>query len=292
MLKRADDLEAPVIEGDPSSSWQETGGESLGGLDTSVPVSARIWNYWMGGKDNFNVDRQAGDQFAALFPGIRDMARVSRLFLGRAVHFLAAEAGIRQFLDIGTGLPSGENTHEVALRNAPDSRIVYVDNDPLVLSHAKALLTSSRPDATDYIGADLNDPGKLLASAREKLDFGRPVAIMVMGILGHIGNPAENDDHYAVSLVEQLKEALPVGGYLVLRDATDTAPAHVEALRAYEETGAVPYRLRSPRQIAQFFDGLEPVEPGIVPVQQWRPDEQSARYPADINMWGGVAVKR
>jgi S-adenosyl methyltransferase len=264
----------------------------LGGLDISVPVSARIWNYWMGGKDNFQVDQRAGDQFAALFPGIRDMARVSRLFLGRAVSFLVADVGIRQFLDIGTGLPSGENTHEVALRDAPDSRIVYVDNDPLVLAHARALLTGSRPDATGYIGADLNDPVRLLSIARDKLDFDRPLAILLMGILGHIGNPAENDDQYAVALVERLKEALPAGGYLVLRDATDTAPAHVEALRAYEETGAVPYRLRSPRQIARFFDGLEPVEPGIVPVQRWRPDEQSSRYPADINMWGGVAMKR
>ncbi|MGD0560153.1 MAG: SAM-dependent methyltransferase [Streptosporangiaceae bacterium] len=280
-----------MIEGDPSSSWNEAGGEALGGLDTTVPVSARIWNYWMGGKDYYQVDKQAGDEFAALFPGIRDMARVSRLFLGRAVSFLAGEAGIRQFLDIGTGLPSDENTHEVALRIAPDSRIVYADNDPLVLAHARALLTGTRPDATGYIGADVNDPGRLLSLARKKLDFGRPFAIMLMGVLGHIGNPDENDDEYASSVVDRLKAALPSGGYLVIRDATNTAQAHIQALRTYEETGAVPYRLRSPEQISRFFDGLRPVEPGIVPVQQWRPDQRSSQFPADINMWGGVAVK-
>jgi hypothetical protein len=245
----------------------------------------------MGGKDYYQVDKRAGDAFAALFPGIRDMARVSRLFLGRAVSYLAGEAGIRQFLDIGTGLPSGENTHEVALRNAPDSRIVYVDNDPLALAHARALLTGIRPDATGYIGADLNDPDKLLSLAREKLDFDRPVAIMLMGILGHIGDPDEDDDQFASSLVARLKVALPSGGYLVLRDATNTSPAHIQALRVYEETGAVPYRLRSPEQITRFFDGLQAVEPGIVPIQEWRPDQRSSQFPADINMWGGVAVK-
>ena len=265
--------------------------DALGGLDISVPVSARIWNYWMGGKDYYQVDKQAGDEFAALYPGIRDMARVSRLFLGRAVTYLAGDVGIRQFLDIGTGLPSNENTHEVAQRIAPASRIVYVDNDPLVMTHARALLTGTTQDATGFIDGDLNDPEKIISIARQKLDFGRPVAIMLMGVLGHIGDPDENDDQYALSLVSHLVAALPPGGYLVLRDATDTVAAHVDALKTYEETGAVPYRLRAPAQITRFFGGLEPVAPGIVPVQQWRPDEQSAKLPADINMWGGVAAK-
>ena len=280
-----------MINGDPSSSWQEAGGETLGGLDVTVPVSARIWNYWMGGKDYHQVDKRAGDDFAALFPGIRDMAKVSRLFLGRAVRFLAEEAGIRQFLDIGTGLPSGENTHEVALRAAPDSRVVYVDNDPVVLAHARALLTGGPPDAIGYIAGDLNDPDKVLSLAREKLDFSQPFAIMLMGIVGHIGDPGENDDGFAVSVVERLKAALPPGGYLVQRDATDTSPALAQALGTYEQTGAAPYRLRSPEQFAGFFAELRPVEPGIVPIQQWRPDERSAQFPADVPMWCGVAVK-
>lgn len=262
-----------------------------GGLDVTVPVSARIWSYWGGGKDYFQVDKAAGDEFAALYPGIRPMARASRLFLGRAVSYLAGEAGVRQFLDIGAGLPSTQNTHEVAQRAAPDSRVVYVDNDPLVMSHARALLRGVSKDTTGYIEGDLRDPAMILAVAREKLDFTRPVAIMLMGIIGHIGNPAERDDDYALSLVDCLKEALPAGGYLVLRDATDTEPDHVAALRRYAATGAVPYRLRSPEQITRFFDGLEPVEPGVVPVQRWRPDASSAELPEDINMWGAVARK-
>ena len=261
-----------------------------GGLDVTVPVSARIWNYWGGGKDYFQVDKAAGDEFARLFPGIRPMARASRLFLGRAVSYLAGEAGVRQFLDIGAGLPGDENTHEVAQRVVPDARVIYADNDPLVMSHARALLKGAA-DTTGYIEGDLRDPEMIVAVAREKLDFTQPVAIMLMGILGHLGNPAEQDDGYAAALVDILKEALPVGGYLVLRDATDTKPEHVEALRKYAATGAVPYRLRTPRQITRFFDGLEPVDPGIVPVQRWRPDQRSAELPRDINMWGGVARK-
>jgi hypothetical protein len=263
----------------------------MGGLDVTVPVSARIWNYWGGGKDYYQVDKVAGDEFAALYPGIRPMARASRLFLRRAVGYLAGEAGVRQFLDIGAGLPSTQNTHDVAQRVAPDSRVIYVDNDPLVMSHARALLRSVASDTTGYIEGDLRDPVMIAAVAREKLDFTKPVAIMLMGILGHIGNPTEHDDEYALSLVDCLKEELPAGGYLVMRDATDTHPEHVQALRKYAETGAVPYRLRTPEQITRFFDGLEPVEPGIVPVQHWRPDEESSLLPGDINMWGGVAVK-
>jgi S-adenosyl methyltransferase len=208
------------------------------------------------------------------------------------VRYLAGQAGVRQFLDIGTGLPGNENTHEVAERAAAGSRVVYVDNDPLVMTHAHALLTSAGQDRPGYIEADLNDPGKIISMAREKLDFSQPLAIMLMGILGHIGDPGTNDDQYAASVVSYLKTTLPAGGYLAIRDATNTVAAHVEALRAYEKTGAVPYHLRTPEQITRFFDGLEPIEPGIVPIQRWRPDEQSSRFPDGINMWGGVAVKR
>jgi hypothetical protein len=218
------------------------------------------------------------------------MARASRLFISRAVSFLAGESGIRQFLDIGTGLPSNDNTHEVAQRIAPDCRVVYVDNDPLVLTHARALLTGKK-GTTDYIDGDLNQPGDIIRIAREKLDFSQPVAIMLMGILGHIGNPGENNDQFARSVVDQLKHALPAGGYLALYEATNTEPAYNEAIRIYNESGAVPYHLRSEEQIARFFDGLEPAEPGIVPIQDWRPDAQSAKLPRDNNAWGGVAWK-
>jgi hypothetical protein len=208
------------------------------------------------------------------------------------VRYLAGQAGVRQFLDIGTGLPSNENTHEVAERAAAGSRVVYVDNDPLVMTHARALLTGVTMESTDFIDGDLNDPATIIAAAREKLDFTCPVAVMLMGVLGHIGDPDSDGDRLALSVVSSLKAALPAGGYLVVRDATDTVQAHVQALRAYAHTGAVPYRLRRPEQITRFFDGLEPVEPGVVPIQQWRPDQESSRFPADINMWGGVAVKR
>lgn len=275
----------------PSPSCREAGDKALGGLDITVPVSARIWNYWMGGKDWYQVDKRAGDEFAELYPGIRDMARAARLFLGRVVGHLAGQAGVRQFLDIGTGLPSNENTHEVAQRTAPGCRVVYVDNDPLVMVHARALLTGATPEVTDYIDGNLNDPAGIIAAARAKLDFTRPVAILLMGIIGHIGDPGKDEDKLAVSVVDYLKAELPPGGYLALRDATDTVPGHAEALRTYEQTGAVPYRLRSPRQITRFFAGLDPVQPGVVPIQRWRPDQRSAVLPADINMWGGVAVK-
>jgi SAM-dependent methyltransferase len=277
---------------DQSFEWGEAEKDLMGEVDTSVPVSARIWNYWMGGKDYYRVDADAGDQFVALYPGIRDMARASRLFIARAVTYLAGEAGVRQFLDIGTGLPSNENTHQVAQRVAAGSRVVYVDNDPLVLTHARALLTGARPEATGYIEADLNNPAGILEIARNMLDFTQPVAIMLMGVLGHVGDPGSNDDEHARSIVGQLKHALPPGGYLAIYEAANTSPAYNEAIRIYNETGAAPYHLRAPEQIARFFDGLQAVEPGIVPIQEWRPDAQSAQLPADIDAWAGVAVKR
>jgi SAM-dependent methyltransferase len=247
-------------------------------------VSARIWNYWMGGTGYHQADKVAGDQFAALYPGIRDMAKASRLFGGRVVSFLAGEAGVRQFLDIGAGLPGNENTYDIVQRIAPGSRIVCVDNDPAVTAHARELLAGADHDTVRYADGDLNDPGSIIAAARSALDFTQPVAILLMGVLGHLEDPSP--------AVDILKAALPAGGYLALRDATDTVPAHVQALRSYEQTGAIPYRLRSPARITGLFDGLEAVEPGIVAVQRWRPDSRSSLLPADINMWGGAAIKR
>jgi O-methyltransferase involved in polyketide biosynthesis len=258
-------------------------------INTAVPHSARIWNYWLGGKDNFPVDRAAGDQFRAIYPEVVDVARASRGFLTRAVRYLAGEAQVRQFLDIGTGLPTANNTHQVAQRVAPECRIVYVDNDPLVLAHARALLTSTPQGVTDYIDADLRDPDKILEAAAATLDFTQPVALILLGILGHIGDYDE-----AKSIVKRLLDALPPGSYLALCDGTNViSKAVAEAQQLYNESGAVPYHLRSPEQIAGFFDGLELLEPGVVSVPRWRPDpaEVSGGLPAEVDQFGGVGRK-
>jgi len=257
-------------------------------IDASVPNSARIWNYWLGGKDNYPVDREAGDDYRAIYPEIAGVARASRRFLTRAVRWLAGEAGIRQFLDIGTGLPTADNTHEVAQRVAPESRVVYVDNDPVVLAHARALLTSTK-GTTAYIDADLHDPGKILAVAPRTLNFTQPIGLMMLGILGHIG-----DDDEARAIVKRLVEGLPSGSYLTLCDGTNIlSEAGVEAQRLYNQSGAVPYRLRSPDQIAEFFEGLELVEPGVVSCPRWRPDatELASGAPAEMDQFAGVARK-
>jgi S-adenosyl methyltransferase len=236
-------------------------------IDSSVPHSARVWNYWLGGKDHYPVDRVVGDQVMAMFPDITRLARADRSFLGRAVRYLAADAGIRQFLDIGTGLPTANNTHEVAQAIAPESRIVYVDNDPLVLVHARALLTSTPEGACDYIDADLRDAGEILAQAAKTLDFTRPVALMMLGILGQV-----SDADQPRSIVRQLMDALPSGSYLALSDGVDTSETFTEAVRHYNENSANTYHLRSPGQIASFFDGLELAEPGVVELTRWRPE--------------------
>ncbi|MFD0658809.1 SAM-dependent methyltransferase [Thermocatellispora tengchongensis] len=262
----------------------------MAGIDTSVPHSARIWNYWMGGKDYFPVDQEAGDQYAAIFPGIFDLARVSRYFISRVVRHLAADLGVRQFLDVGTGLPSHDNTHEVAQRVAPDAHVVYVDNDPLVLAHAHALLTANPAGTTDYIEADLNDPGRIIEIARTKLDFSRPIAFMLMGVLGHVPVVGE-DDVEARRILDAFKQALPSGGYLATYDGTNTDPAFVEAQAMYNEGGSVPYALRSPEQIARFLDGLELVEPGVVQIHEWRPDPNPFGASTPVNAWGGLGRK-
>ncbi|MFE2431668.1 SAM-dependent methyltransferase [Streptomyces sp. NPDC059373] len=256
-------------------------------IDTSVPHSARVWNYMLGGKDNYTVDREAGDGVRAIFPGMVDIARQSRYMLVRAVDHLAGEAGIRQFLDIGTGLPTVDNTHEVAQRVAPDSRIVYVDNDPLVLVHARALLTSTPEGATDYLEADVRDPGTILREAAKTLDFTRPTALMLMGILGLVGDYDE-----ARMIVRQLMAALPSGSYLALYDGSDTDPVYVKSIGGYNKgSGAVPYTPRSPELIAGYFDGLELLEPGVVPVSRWRPELTPRGGAAEVSCAGGVGRK-
>jgi len=260
-------------------------------IDTTVPVSARILNYWMGGTDYFPVDKAAGDQYAAVFPGIFDVARASRAFIIRAVRYLAGEAGVRQFLDIGAGLPSHDNTHEIAQRVAPGSRVVYVDNDPMVIAHARALLTSNPGGNTDYVDGDVNDPGSIVRIAREMLDFTRPVAIMLMGMLGHVGDPAEDDDAFTQSIVAELRAALPSGGYLALNEAVDTEQGVNQALEDYNQSSAVPYRVRRRDQIVRFFDGLELIDPGVVQLQDWRPDPGQPG-PREVPALGGIGRKR
>jgi ubiquinone/menaquinone biosynthesis C-methylase UbiE len=202
------------------------------------------------------------------------------------VEYVTREAGIRQFLDIGTGLPTMENTHEVAQRVAPESRVVYVDNDPLVLAHARALLVNTTPEGvTTYIDADLHDPDRVVADARNILNFSQPVAVMFMEVLGHV---ADFDE--ARSIVSRVMAAVPSGSYLVLNESSNTSQGFDEAQQGYDDTGAIPYVLRSPEQIALFFEGLDLVEPGVVSISDWRPDDAAAAgKPTDA--YGGVARK-
>jgi SAM-dependent methyltransferase len=255
-------------------------------IDTSVPHSARIWNYWLGGKDNFAVDRAAGDEYRKVFPGVVDVARASRQFLTRSIEYLAGEAGIRQFLDVGTGLPTADNTHQVAQRIAPEARVVYVDNDPLVLAHARALLVGTPEGVTKYIDADLREPAAIFATAQAILDFDQPIALILSGVLGHV-----DDTDRARAIVRELLEPLPSGSYLSLNDGTSVISAEIaEAQDGYNETGAAPYKLRSPDEIASYFDGLELVEPGVVPCPRWRTDD-AVDTPLDIDAFGGVGRK-
>jgi hypothetical protein len=272
-----------MVDDRPSDSHSDP----VAKINFDVPHSARIWNYWMGGKDNYSVDRAAGDAFVAAFPEIVTMAKQSRQFLIRVVRFLAGEAGMRQFLDIGTGLPTMQNTHEVAQQVAPESRIVYVDNDPLVLAHARALLHNTTPEGmTTYVDADVHDPNLIIADARNVLNFTQPVAVMFMGVLGHVA-----DFNEARSIVARVLAAVPSGSYLALQDGTDTSEATRQAHAMYAETGAIPYHLRSPEQIRQCFEGLEMVEPGLVPITQWRPETIEVGMVEPIDLYGAVARK-
>jgi len=258
-------------------------------IDTTRAHTARIWNYWLGGKDNYPVDRQVGDQIRQLHPGIGDYARADRVFLGRAVRYLASEAGIRQFLDIGTGLPTADNTHQVAQAIAPDSRIVYVDNDPLVLVHARALLTSTPEGACDYIDADMRDPGRILAEAARTLDFTQPVAVTMLGVVIFL-----EDDQDPYSIVRRFMDSVPAGSYLVLSH-TITSPAMPDvdaAVAFWNEHGTPKLTQRTPEQVTRFFDGLDLLEPGVVSCSRWRPEATPWGEPAEVAMYGGVGKKQ
>ncbi|MFC4536384.1 SAM-dependent methyltransferase [Sphaerisporangium dianthi] len=256
-------------------------------IDTTTPHSARVWNYWLGGKDNYPIDRQVGEQVRQVYPGIVEVARHSRAFLGRAVRYLAGEAGITQFLDVGTGLPTVDNTHEVAQRMNPVCKIVYVDNDPLVLVHARALLAGTPEGVCEYIDADVRDPERILEEAARTLDFTRPIALMMLGILGNVW-----DDEEAGAIRDRLVAALPPGSHLVLEDGTDAVDpeAAAQAQKTRAEAGD-PYKLRTPQQIAAFFDGLRLLEPGVVSVSRWRPEPSAWGLPEEVTAFCGVAVK-
>jgi hypothetical protein len=262
--------------------------ETTPGLDTRHAHSARVYNYWLGGEDNFAADREAAEQAIAANPGIVADVRANRAFLVRAVRYLTAECGIRQFLDVGTGLPTASNTHQVAQAIAPEVRVVYADNDPIVLSHARALLSGTPEGACDYVDADLRDTSAILRAASATLDLSQPVALMLLIILHLI---SDADDPY--DLVATLLRALPAGSYVVLaHPASD-----IRAAQMAEMTKRVNQRMSGPKAtmrdraaVTRFFDGLELLEPGVVQPQQWRP-EPGVLSPPQVTAWCGVARK-
>ncbi len=254
---------------------------------------ARVWNYWLGGRDYFAADRVAGEQLDREFPHLAQTARAERAFLVRAVRFLAGPAKIRQFLDVGAGLPAGGNTHEIAQRISADTGIVYVDHDPAVLHHAQVLLRTptlaSTPEGTvSYVDADLRDVTTVLAGSAGTLDLERPVALMMLGVLGHI------EDHGAArSITSQLLDALPPGSYLAIADGVAGSGPADEAQWRYNAAAPVPYHLRRPDELASFFDGLDLIDPGVVPCPRWKPDTSGGAGAADEAFaCCGVARKR
>ena len=255
-------------------------------LDTGVAHISRVYNYWLGGKDHFAADREAAELVVASYPTVLDSVRAQREFLGRAVNFLADQVGIRQFLDIGTGLPSANNTHEVAQQAAPQARIVYVDNDPIVLAHARALLAGNPQGATAYLDADLRDTAAILTEAAATLDFSEPVAVMLIGILHCI---PDSDD--PTGIVHRLLDAVPPGSYLVIaHPASDIHATQIgTAANRLNEVMADPVTLRSYAEVARFFDGLDLVQPGLVQLHRWR--AVPADSDAELANYGGVARK-
>jgi len=255
-------------------------------FDVSVAHQARIYNYWLGGMDNYAADRKAAEAAVAAYPGVATGARANRQFLARAVRLQAGEGGIRQFLDIGTGIPTASNTHEVAQSIAPESRIVYADYDPVVLAHARALLSSTDEGRTDYLNADLRDTDAILEQAARTLDFSQPVGIMLIAIL-HAIEDAEDP----CAIVTRLLDAVPAGSYLtVSHPASDIDADKIAAATArLNQLSHQHFTLRDHAGVSRFFTGLELLEPGVVRVENWRPDP---REPVNLSaMWGGVARK-
>jgi hypothetical protein len=256
-------------------------------IDPSVAHIARVQDYWLGGKDHFEADRLAGDEAIAQLPDMVASVRNTRAFLGRTVRFLAGERGVRQFLDIGTGIPTAANTHEAAQGVAPESRIVYVDNDPMVLAHARALLSSSAEGRCAYIDADIRAPEKILAAAGEVLDFRQPVAIVLMAVLQFV---PDGEDPRAI--VRRLMDTVPGGSYLVISHPASDIQAAAMAGMATRLNQLMAQRVkpRSREEVTAFFDGLSLVEPGVIRCPEWRPDRPQDAA-GKSTMWGGVAEK-
>jgi hypothetical protein len=267
------------------------GAASVPRIDTTIAHPARRYDYWLGGKDNFAADRESGDAIQAVYPHIRIAAVENRRFLRRVVRYLAEEAGIRQFLDIGTGLPTVENTHEVAQAIDPAARIVYVDNDPLVLVHARALLTSHPAGRTSYIDADLRDPARILADPAliDVLNLREPIALLIVAVLHFLP-----EDEQAYTAVKTLMNALPSGSYLAASHATyDLLPdGTAEAFATRSVPGSGNFTGRSRTQFLRFFDGLDLVPPGVEVVSHWRPDSDDTPPPEHVSVYGGLALKR
>lgn len=249
-----------------------------------------MWNYLQGGKDNYALDRSAGDAMASAQPDSFYLARQAREFLSRAVRSVAAEAGVRQFLDLGCGLPAPQgldNVHEVAQTIHPDARVVYVDNDRVVLAHAEALLTPLTPaDRCAYIEADVHDLGSILVQARETLDFTRPIGVVMIGILGHIAEFGE-----ALGLIDVVMGAASTGSFLIVGDGVDDDSAMRQGIAQRNQSGIAPYHLRTVEQFQGYFRGLELLQPGIVPVTLWRPDLAEVGTPRPVPSSAGVARK-
>jgi hypothetical protein len=256
-------------------------------LDPTVPNPARVWNFWVGGKDHFEADRALAEQFGQVVPGMPVIARLTRQFLTDTVSQLTA-TGIRQFLDIGTGLPTADNTHEVAQRVAPDSRIVYVDNDPVVLAHARALLTSSPEGKTAYLDADIRDPAKILGRAAETLDFSRPTAVLLIAVLHFV---QDSDDPYGI--VTTLMHEMPPGSYLaIVHGASDVGSSDMpEAERRYNTQASARFHARDREQVSRFFDGLELAGPGLVNLSRWS-QAASGYWSAHADVAGYCALAR
>ncbi|MGX6601714.1 SAM-dependent methyltransferase [Micromonosporaceae bacterium Da 78-11] len=252
-----------------------------------VAHSARVYDYWLGGKDNFGPDRALGDVIKQAVPAVPMMVRANRTFMLRATRYLAAQAGIRQFLDIGTGIPTRPNLHEVAQHIAPDARVVYVDNDPLVLVHARALLTSTPQGRCSYLDADLRDPASILRSdeVTGTLDLTRPVAVTFGSILMLL-----HDDSDPWATVRHLMDAMPAGSYLVVSHPTgDMNAAAMAQVAAVSANAGMTFVPRARAEVARFFDGYDMVDPGLVPVLAWRPDDSPAEDPYAAYYWAGVA---
>lgn len=258
-------------------------------INTNVPQSARVYDYWLGGKDHFPADRALGDAIAGALPTIRTQVRAQRAFLGRAVRYLTRDAGIRQYLDIGTGIPSAGNVHDVAQEVAPESRVLYVDNDPIVLAHARALMAGTAEGPVAFIQADLREPEAILSdpAVAGTLDLAQPVGLVLIGVMHHL-----RDDDGPRRIVATLVDALAPGSYLVLSQSTpDFDPDAMRALAAASEQGGIPNVPRSLADTEPFFAGLELVEPGLVPMATWRPDPGAEQDPRSVYAYGGVARK-